>query len=507
MEGLTNELARNAATVAEVSAPGRTGLVEGALIANSAQNSSAPASVHPVEPLAAGGPDPQRFDWAEAWHPVSYLSDLATDKPTPITMLGEDLVIWWEPSAQTWRVFADRCPHRLARLSEGRISEAGQLECPYHGWAFSGSGQCEAIPQLPEGANGLESPRACVRSLPTAVHQGLLFAYPGKAENAVRTPVPVIEPMTDGDPDWICINTMRELPYDALTLLENVLDPSHVPFTHHRTVGNRASVSPVNLELVAESKQGFTGVWQEGPRRGTLGRQDTRFIAPNLMWHDLTSKQFGRTLTVVYAVPIRKGECRLFARFPFKFASPWPRRFIGLTPEWYSHINQNAILEDDQIFLHYQERYLAEAGGSDRYAKAFYLPTQADLFVAQLHKWLSQYQADPFPGQSLPPARTKEQLLDRYHSHTVNCASCRGALVNLNRIRWGLLMAGAIAWAIIPLLLTVSSLPSWAGGVASGMALVLLGAWASLGQLKRRFYQGRQHPPRNQPEKSKARKS
>ncbi|MEQ9236500.1 MAG: hypothetical protein RIG66_20715 [Coleofasciculus sp. E2-BRE-01] len=33
------------------------------------------------------------------------------------------------------------------------------------------------------------------------------------------------------------------------------------------------------------------------------------------MWHDLTSKQFGRTMTVVYATPIRKGECRLFARY------------------------------------------------------------------------------------------------------------------------------------------------------------------------------------------------
>jgi len=68
-------------------------------------------------------------------------------------------------------------------------------------------------------------------------------------------------------------------------------------------------------------KQGFKGVWPEGPRKGTLGRQDTTFIAPALMWHDITTKQFGRSLTVVYATPIRKGECRVFARFPFKFSS------------------------------------------------------------------------------------------------------------------------------------------------------------------------------------------
>ena len=98
-------------------------------------------------------------------------------------------------------------------------------------------------------------------------------------------------------------------------MLENVLDSSHIPYTHHGSVGNRANVSPVELEVISTNRQGFQGVWQEGPRKGKLGTQYTTFIAPNLMWHDLTSKQFGRTMTVVYATPISKGKCRLFALF------------------------------------------------------------------------------------------------------------------------------------------------------------------------------------------------
>ena len=35
---------------------------------------------------------------------------------------------------------------------------------------------------------------------------------------------------------WTLQDTFRDLPMDAVTLLENVLDVSHVPFTHHRTV-------------------------------------------------------------------------------------------------------------------------------------------------------------------------------------------------------------------------------------------------------------------------------
>jgi phenylpropionate dioxygenase-like ring-hydroxylating dioxygenase large terminal subunit len=473
-------------------------------------SASAAALATPPETLLAGGPEPQRFDWTEAWHPIYEIENLDRRTPTPFTLLGQDLVIWWEPTTQQWRVVEDKCPHRLARFSEGRISEAGYLECPYHGWSFSGSGQCEHIPQLPENTealNGqaLKSPRACIQSLPTAVCQGLLFVYPGKPENAPKTAVPIIEAMEETPEKWVCINIVRDLPYDALTLLENVLDPSHVPYTHHRTVGNRVNAAPVDLEMVELSKQGFTGKWQEGPRRGTLGQQDTRFTAPNLMWHDLTSKQFGRTLTVVYAVPIRKGECRLIARFPFKFSSPWPGRFIRLTPRWYSHIGQNAILEDDQIFLHHQERELEAAGGSNRLSKAFYLPTKADLFVSQFHQWLKDYQADPFPGQKLPAAaRTKTELLDRYHSHTMHCASCRGALTNLKRIRLGLAVTSAIAWTTIPLSIPLGqTLPVWFSAILSLLALSCFGGWAALGQLERRFYEGRAVPPRNRPEKAK----
>ena len=152
--------------------------------------------------------------------------------------------------------------------------------------------------------------------------------------------------------------------------------------------------------------------------------QYSNFIAPGLIYHDLTSEKFGRTLTVVYATPIRQGECRLFARFPFKFNSKLPKFFIKLTPTWYSHINQNAILEDDQIFLYYQERYLQAQGGSQNFSQACYLPTKADLLVFEYRNWVNQYQADPFAGQPFPPRQSEEILLERDHSHTKNCAVC-----------------------------------------------------------------------------------
>ncbi len=452
--------------------------------------------------IAPGGEEPSRFDPIESWYPVSYVEDLPKSRPTPFTLLDRDLVIWWDLHAEEWCAFDDRCPHRLARLSEGRIAEDGLLECPYHGWAFTGAGTCDRIPQQLPDAKAETSRRACVRSLPTTVCQGLLFIYPGTPETAEQTPVPTIPvPMSaTGAPldGWVMLNTFRDLPYDALTLLENVLDPSHLPYTHHGSVGKRSNASPVELEVLTSNKSGFTGTWADGPRKGTLGRQNTTFIAPCLMWHELTSKQLGETITVVYATPTRKGECRLFARFPFKFASKIPAVAIGATPKWYSHINNNAILEDDQIFLHYQERYLAQSGGSQDFSQIFYLPTKADRFVFEYRQWLNNYQADPFPGQTFAPPLATEKLLDRYHSHTENCQSCRGAWQNLQLARQAIAIISLIAWA-------VSSIVALRGGENSlliaqiAIGIVVAGAlcWYYLGNLQLKLERGTRIPARN----------
>lgn len=422
------------------------------------------------------GIDPDYFDPKEAWYPVSYVQDIDRAIPWAFTLLEEDLVLWWDQKASTWRAFRDQCPHRLARLSEGRIAADGLIECPYHGWAFTGAGQCDRIPQQLAGGDAHHSPRACVKSYATAIAQGLLFVYLG--ENAAQTKIPIIDALETEPDSWVCLNTFRDLPYDATTLLENVLDSSHLPFTHHKSVGNRANAAPVELELLHSDKFGFSGIWAEGPRKGTLGKQDTVFTAPNYMSHSLTSQQFGVTMTVVYATPIRRGQCRLFARFPFKFSSKIPKILLQLTPQWLNHINQNAILEDDQIFLHHQERYLAS---ESNFAKAYYLPTKADLFVSAYRKWLAQFLADPFRGQVLAPALPKQVLLDRYHSHTVHCHSCRNALKNMQRLKVAAVILGAIAllfnWQI------------W--GIVAIVAVLVLSYW------EQKFYHGHPIPARN----------
>jgi phenylpropionate dioxygenase-like ring-hydroxylating dioxygenase large terminal subunit len=250
---------------------------------------------------------PMHPTWTEQWWPISYLQDLDPQRPNRFTLLERDLVIWWDQQGESWRVFPDVCPHRLVPLSEGRINDAGQLECPYHGWSFDGDGQCRQIPQALENTQP-DSRRSRCASLPTASAQGLLFVWMGSPDSADPEQLPLVPALEENPDSWTVQDTFRDLPMDAVTLLENVLDVSHVPFTHHKTVGKRENAAPVEATITAEDASGFKAYWEEGPRRGKLGAQSTTFLAPQLMWHDLTAKGFGRILTVVYAVPIRRGE-------------------------------------------------------------------------------------------------------------------------------------------------------------------------------------------------------
>jgi phenylpropionate dioxygenase-like ring-hydroxylating dioxygenase large terminal subunit len=365
--------------------------------------------------------------WQHQWYPVAYLRDLELKKPTRFQLLGEPLVLWFDRIQNHWRAFSDRCPHRLASLSEGRLNNSGELECPYHGWSFSGDGNCANLPQtlspIPKNI------RSSCKTFATASGQGLLFVFTGDASNANDQSLPLV-PVID-EPGWFLQDTFRDLPYDSTTLLENVLDVSHVPFTHHATVGKRTNAGPVELKLLTETWQGFTGLWQEGPRQGKLGPQFTTFKAPALMWHDLTARGFARILTVVYATPTAPGECRIFARFPFLFEKPLTAKLLALRPQWLQHIGNNLVLEDDQIFLHYQERNLEASGGSAELIKACFLPTSADKYVIAFHNWLNNYGGVPFPKSKLPPEANRSALLDRYNSHTLSCKSCSSALKRL----------------------------------------------------------------------------
>ena len=70
---------------------------------------------------------------------------------------------------------------------------------------------------------------------------------------------------------WIDSSTFRDLPYDYATLIENLVDTGHVPFTHHASVSLRSSADVLKLDVTKRGPWGFAGRNEKGPRKGQLG--------------------------------------------------------------------------------------------------------------------------------------------------------------------------------------------------------------------------------------------
>ncbi|CAG9460111.1 unnamed protein product [Pedinophyceae sp. YPF-701] len=464
--------------------------------------------------------DGQDFDWKAHWWPVCQENDLDEAVPTPFTLLSEEIVIWKDQQG-TWRVMRDLCPHRLVPLSEGRINEDGLLECGYHGWTFSPDGACTAIPQAADAVAsvGCACRRSHVQVFQSTVAQGLLWVKLAPAVPGVpcdTSDVPVLPELDEEG--WVMTTLVRDLPYDYSTLMENVMDVSHVPWTHHGTVGDRKDACVVDLRVVEKGRWGFKGSWDSGPMQGAYGPQSTAFYAPGLTVQALDCRARGfAAKTVVYATPMAPGRSRVVVRFPFWFDFAPLRWIFRAVPDAWLHPGANGVLEDDQVFLHIGERRLFSSSVTEpSIARLYYMPSTADAYTLAYREWLSTVgNGGPFqrPDASyidrLGPELSRKDLMDRFHSHTKHCKSCRGAhqrLVRGQAVAHGAATALAAAAGAIVALEKVPFADGAPNGDATAMqiggAVVLAAAaleaasWA-FKSLQTQYVSGAYPPPRN----------
>jgi phenylpropionate dioxygenase-like ring-hydroxylating dioxygenase large terminal subunit len=172
------------------------------------------------------------------WHPVLASNELA-DKPVAVTLLGSELVLWKDAQsvAHAW---ADRCPHRGAKFSLGRVAN-DRLECGYHGWQFASSGQCMLVPALPAF-----SPPAshCAQVFELQEAYGLLWVRLEKSDSVI----PVFAAESDARLRKVnCGSYLVQT--SAPRLVENFLDMSHFGFVHEGWLGDREHVAMLDYDV------------------------------------------------------------------------------------------------------------------------------------------------------------------------------------------------------------------------------------------------------------------
>jgi 5,5'-dehydrodivanillate O-demethylase oxygenase subunit len=163
------------------------------------------------------------------WHPVAIAADLTPESPTKfVRILGEDLVLFVTPEGAAG-LLNDRCAHRGASLSYGRV-EARGIACAYHGWLYDTKGNCLETPAEPAGSNFCLTVKQ--KAYPVQKLAGLYWAYLGPQ------PAPVIPKYdvwarTDG---WHWLRALPQLDCNWLQAMENSVDTAHLHILHQELV-------------------------------------------------------------------------------------------------------------------------------------------------------------------------------------------------------------------------------------------------------------------------------
>jgi phenylpropionate dioxygenase-like ring-hydroxylating dioxygenase large terminal subunit len=171
---------------------------------------------------------PEQFFLNEAWYVAAWPHEVTDQQPLARTILGQDLVLFRMGNGQAVAM-EDRCAHRLAPLSMGRI-EADGIRCMYHGVKFGAAGQCVEIPAQPQG-----HPNMCVRRYPLVEKDGFLWIWMGIPEQADESKI--LDAPWAHDPRWAPSQGYLHVHAHMSLVADNLLDFGHLPFVHPNTVG------------------------------------------------------------------------------------------------------------------------------------------------------------------------------------------------------------------------------------------------------------------------------
>ncbi|GAB2227418.1 hypothetical protein Droror1_Dr00009239 [Drosera rotundifolia] len=392
------------------------------------------------------------YDWEQEWYPLYLSRNVPVDAPLGLTVFDRQLVLYRDGEGVI-RCHENRCPHRLAKLSEGQLVD-GRLECLYHGWQFDGEGKCVRIPQLPVGA---KIPlQACVRTYEVKDSQGVIWVWMSHKTPPNPDKLPWFENFAR--PGFQDVSTTHELPYDHSILLENLMDPAHIPISHDRTdwTAKREDAQPLRFEVTERSDRGFAGKWGKESEPAPLNF--LRFEAPCVLQNN--REIVGKNGEKYYfsglflCTPSGQGKSLLIVRFGSTRRSPLAKFF----PMWYFHQNASKVFEQDMGFLSSQNEALMKERVP---LKQLYLNLKSsDTWVAEYRKWMDKVghgmpyhfghntvspPKDPAVVEHAPagliagvsassPAKGgigsmyAPNLANRYFRHVIHCKECSSAL-------------------------------------------------------------------------------
>ena len=251
------------------------------------------------------------------WFQIAWSLDLKAGEIKPLNYFGSELVLFRGLDEAVYALDAN-CQHLGANLAYGGCVVDDGIQCPFHGWVWSGAGRNVRIPYEARPNRGRR-----IRSWPVTEINECIFVWHDVAGRA---------PLWDL-PDWrsvlsdnVVSQRYRTLGAEERELFacikvhpqivaENAVDPHHFQFVH------RTPISPVVLAETTDdttwhAKVGFGNCWRDGADRPG----DTR-NAIEIYWsgigfsHNGECTADGVGVIAINATPVDESRSDIFASY------------------------------------------------------------------------------------------------------------------------------------------------------------------------------------------------
>jgi phenylpropionate dioxygenase-like ring-hydroxylating dioxygenase large terminal subunit len=179
------------------------------------------------------------------WYVVAWSNEITAYGLLPRTIAKVPLVFWRDKQGKVVAL-EDRCCHRAAPLSRGRL-EDDRLRCMYHGLLFDTSGRCVEIPSQ-------ESipPAAKVRAYPVVERFKWVWAWMGEPEKADAALIPDTHYLDDAG--WRGTPGYMHYAANYLLITDNLLDFSHLSYVHETTLGGSAKYAGIRPKVTRNGR-------------------------------------------------------------------------------------------------------------------------------------------------------------------------------------------------------------------------------------------------------------
>lgn len=157
------------------------------------------------------------------------------------TIMNEPIAFFRDASGKVGAV-EDRCCHRGAALTDGRIVENG-LQCGYHGLVFDRLGKCVEIP----GQDSIP-PMAHIKSYLVVEKQEAIWIWMGDPALADESKIVDWPYHQGGSSPLPHRKDVMPLKANFLMMVDNLMDLTHLGYVHAKTIGGNP-LEHVNAEM------------------------------------------------------------------------------------------------------------------------------------------------------------------------------------------------------------------------------------------------------------------